>query len=47
MRLLVGLIPHDDLVVIVLRDNKETKEMQKRFETTINLAWREKESRYH
>ena len=35
-------IPHDELAVIVLRDNKETKEMQKRFETTINLAWREK-----
>ena len=34
--------PHDDLVVIVLRDNKESKEMQKRFETTINLAWRDK-----
>ena len=35
-------IPHDDLAVIVLRDSKETKEMQKRFETTINLAWKEK-----
>ena len=35
-------IPHDELTVIVLRDNEETKEMQKRFETTINLAWREK-----
>ena len=34
--------PHDELAVVVLRDNKETKEMQKRFETTINLAWKEK-----
>ena len=33
---------HDELAVVVLRDNKETKEMQKRFETTINLAWKEK-----
>ncbi len=33
---------HDELAVVVLRDNKETKEMQKRFETTINLAWNEK-----
>ena len=35
-------IPHDELAVIVLRDNKETKEIQKRFETTMNLVWREK-----
>ena len=34
--------PHDDLVVIALRDNKESKKMQKRFETTIKLAWRDK-----
>ena len=35
-------IPHKDLAVIVLRDSKETKEIQKRVETTMNLAWKKK-----
>ena len=35
-------LPHKDLTVIALRDNKESKEIQKRFETTIKLAWRKK-----
>ena len=35
-------LPHNNLIVVTLRDNKEKSLMKKRFENTINLAWKEK-----
>ena len=35
-------LPNDDLIVVTLRDSKESSVMKKRFENTINLAWKEK-----